>query len=162
MRRTAKLAGVTLLMLAVSPTLSAQAEFDPAKLYAGVGIGYNDLGSGWDDALGAQVFAGYELNRWDDLALGLEIGYMESGSFDRKNASGSVSHSGLWSTALGTVTLSERFYLLGRLGLDFGDDDGLMAGVGAGGRINNNLDLRGELVERDDISSLQANLVVRF
>ncbi len=58
--------------------------------------------------------------------------------------------------------LDSQFRLLGRLGVDFGDDDGLMVGAGLGYAFNRQLEVRGEYVARDNIDSLQANVVYRF
>ncbi len=68
---------------------------------------------------------------------------------------------GLWATGVGRLQLNPQFELLARAGFDFGDDDGLMVGVGAGFNVNKQTQLRFELVERDDISSLQLNFVYR-
>lgn len=151
-----------LLAGALLTTTPVSAQLDTNDLYVGMGISYNDLASGWDNAWGAQLFGGYEIRQWDNLAVGVEVGYMDTGTFDHRGSPASRSFGGLWSTAVGTAHLTTRYYLLGRLGIDFGDDDGLMAGIGFGGRVTHNLDLRGELVERDDVTSLQANLVLRL
>jgi hypothetical protein len=49
--------------------------------------------------------------------------------------------------------------LIGRLGLDFGDDDGLMAGIGVGLLLTKNFKLRLEFVQRDKVDSVQFNFV---
>jgi hypothetical protein len=49
--------------------------------------------------------------------------------------------------------------LLGRTGYDFGDDDGFLFGVGAGYIVNKNLKLRLEFVARDNVDSLQFNVL---
>lgn len=146
-------------------------------VYAGGGLGYNSFGSGWDDAVGFQVFGGYQLDElvgdMGDLSLAVEIGYMNSGDFEREYClngwmgytecySVEFDAKGIWSTAVVSYPVAQDVDLLGRLGLDFGDDDGLMFGAGVGYSVTNEIQLRGEYVIRDNIDSLQANLAYFF
>jgi hypothetical protein len=55
--------------------------------------------------------------------------------------------------------VTPKVELIGRAGFDFGDDDGFMIGIGAGYIVNKNLKLRGEFVVRDNVDSLQFNVV---
>jgi hypothetical protein len=84
---------------------------------------------------------------------------MDSG--DLSSAPGDQDATGLWAAGVGRLTMSPQLELVGRLGMDFGDDDGLLFGVGAGWHLNKQSTLRFELVERDNISSIQFNLVYR-
>lgn len=93
---------------------------------------------------------------------------MDSGSFDQNvTAPGflsrtySVKAQGLWGTAVLDFPIQDQISVIGRLGLDIGDDDGLMIGAGLGFDVNKNIELRAEYVIRDNIDSLQANLVFR-
>ncbi|MFT5118532.1 MAG: hypothetical protein ACI9NY_002073, partial [Kiritimatiellia bacterium] len=58
--------------------------------------------------------------------------------------------------------IDANLYGLGRIGLEVGDDDGILMGVGAGYRITPKVEVRLELVNKDLISSYQANALVRF
>ncbi len=69
---------------------------------------------------------------------------------------------GIWSTAVISVPLKGRLSVLGRAGLDFGDDDGFMFGGGLGYQANEKMEIRGEYVVRDNIDSLQVNVVIRL
>lgn len=136
--------------------------FKQDNFYAGAGINLN-WASGVDEAVGAQIFVGYELDMLDaaPLALAVEAGYMDTGNFERRGLRvGSAS--GLWTTAVASYRLNPALELLARLGLDLGDDDGPMLGVGVGYAVSKELAVRGEYVVRDDIDSLQANVVLRF
>ena len=152
------------LMLA---TAQAGAEsLDTNKIYFGGGIGFNDLNDRYydDDAVGFQVFAGIPLPvKTESVELSVELGYMDSGNFDRSSPfSSTTKANGLWGTAVAELPLNNNnISLLGRLGLDVGDDDGLMAGVGIGFAMSQSTDLRLEYVARDHIDSLQVNLVFR-
>jgi hypothetical protein len=147
--------------IASSPTL-AQGP-DISDFYAGGGLGLNSL-SGYDNAVGIQVFGGYKLDRLLDLSpvtLAVEIGYMDTGDFKHRGWNvGSVS--GLWASAVAGFEITPGLSLLGRLGLDFGDDDGILFGIGAGYAVTKNIEVRGEYVIREHVNSLQANLAYHF
>lgn len=164
-----KLAMFMALAAAAAPAFAApQAGIDTGRLFFGAGISQNDDSGASDEGTGFQIFGGYEFGQVaQNVALDLEVGYMDSGDIkycvrafgirdcDEGNATG------LWATAVGRLQLNPQFELLARAGLDFGDDDGLMLGVGAGFNVNKQTQLRFELVERDNISSLQLNFVYR-
>ena len=69
---------------------------------------------------------------------------------------------GVWSTAVISYPVNGKLSVLGRAGLDFGDDDGFMFGAGMGYQANEKLEMRGEYVVRDNIDSLQFNVVIRM
>lgn len=151
-----------------SAALSAEG-IQQENLYLGGGININSV-SDFDDAAGFQFFAGYDLDMVDlgEVGMAVEVGYFDSGSFDRtvivNGQSSNVSNnlSGLWANAVFNYPFNPRASLVGRLGLDFGDDDGVMFGVGVGYSMMKGFDLRGEYVVRENIDSLQANVVYRF
>lgn len=140
--------------------------FDQSNLYGGAGISTNEF-PGSDDAIGHQIFGGYELDiaELDPATLSVEAGYFDSGDFEDNtppNQGTETSADGLWTNAVLSHPLAERWNLLGRAGVDFGDDDGFMAGIGLGYDVNTNVEIRGEVVSRDEIDSLQANFVYHF
>lgn len=151
--------------------LPAQAgSFDINNLYAGGGIGFNSI-DGADDATGFQAFAGY--NFYEDkgpVTVSAEAGFMDSGDFDfTVNIPGvpsvttSTDASGLWVSATALYSINESFSALGRLGYDFGDDDGALLGIGVEYDFKQQpFGLRGEYVMRDNIDSLQINFVYFF
>ena len=148
-----KLVSIAALMLMAN--LATAQQFDSSKIYFGGGLSSNSL-SGFDDATGYQVFGGYPLDV--DLGggqLSVEVGYMDSGSFeyDFFGTTLETEATGFWSTAVGEWQLNESLNLIGRLGMDFGDDDGIMFGGGIGYSMTDNMDLRGEYVIRDNIDS---------
>ncbi len=148
-----------------APALGAsQAGIDTGRLLFGAGISQNDVSGADDEGTGFQIFGGYEFGQVaQNVAVDLEVGYMDSGDI-KYCAFGNCrkdNATGLWATGVGRLQLNPQFELLARAGLDFGDDDGLMVGVGAGFNVNKQTQLRFELVERDDISSLQLNFVYR-
>jgi hypothetical protein len=146
--------------IAVGLSSAAMAQgFDTKKLFFGAGLSSNDV-SGFDDGTGYQFFGGYGFGEVSPkVFIDAEVGYMDTGKMERSSPSGNARAKGLWATGVGRLMVSPNFELLGRLGLDFGDDDGLMFGVGGGLILTKNAKLRVEFVERDDVSSLQFNFV---
>ena len=151
-----------LVALGLSSAAMAQG-FDSKKLFFGAGLSSNDV-SGFDNGTGFQLFGGYgfgEVTR--NVFVDVEVGYMDTGKMSREVGFGVPSADarakGLWATGVGRLMVAPNVELIGRAGLDFGDDDGFMFGIGAGYLLNKNAKLRLEFVERDDVSSLQFNFV---
>lgn len=149
---------------------STQAVADnEGEMYAGGGIGFHSLGN-FDDATGFQVFGGYnlgsELLGVDDMDFIIEGGFQDTGDFEGTGAFGQTTNfgsvSGVWGTALFEYNLNPQIALLGRAGLDFGDDDGFMFGIGGGYNVTDEIRARLELVERDNVSSTQLNVTYSF
>ncbi len=126
-------------------------------IYGGGGLSYNWLDD--DGALGYQVFAGFEpvLAGLGPLRLGGELGYRGSGSFDDGGA-----REGVWAGGHARAALLPGLSVLGRLGWDFGDESGVLYGVGVGHQVNPLLEVRGDFVVRDETDSLQLNLILRY
>lgn len=127
----------------------AQGGFDPNKLFFGAGISRNDA-SGLDDATGFQIFGGHEFGPVaQNISVDAEAGHMDSGDMERcvtvpflgRECRGGNA-TGLWATGVGRLALNPQFDLIGRLGFDFGDDDGLMFGAGGGYNVNKQMQLR--------------------
>lgn len=162
---TAIVATLPLLSLHASAEAAATG-FDKTRLHLGAGVSYNHIdfpfGGGSADAAGINLFAGYELkNNMPDVVTTLEVGYATTDDFYGNG----TDISGLW--VAGTIQkdlpeMNPKLFAIGRLGLDAGDDDGLMIGAGAGLHLNKNLDLRGEYIKKDASSVLQASLVYNF
>lgn len=130
------------------------------QLYFGGGLNFNSLDD-YDDALGYQVFVGWQPNyRIGELNGGIEVGYWNSGDFERTGFPDETAE-GLWATAVGTMPITDNWRALARAGADFGDDDGPLFGVGVGYDATPSIAVRGEYVLRDDTDSLQLNVVWR-
>jgi opacity protein-like surface antigen len=160
MRKTVLL--LTLMSLASS--VNAEGAIDTKRLYAGGGFGFNSLPA-FGSARGLQIFGGYDfdfkLN--EDISTAVEIGYMNSGDFDQYNGINSNNNAkGLWAAVLESVPLSSKTDMLVRLGFDFGDDDGFLLGTGLQYKFNTKLAFRMEYIARQNINSLQANVLFKF
>lgn len=130
-----------------------QSGFDTTRVFLGGGISSNDANSS-NNGTGFQLFGGYgfgEVAR--NVNIDAEVGYMDSGDL------GSGRAQGIWATGVGRLSLNPQFDLLARAGFDFGDDDGLMIGIGGGFNVSRQLQTRLEFVQRDNIDSIQLNAV---
>jgi hypothetical protein len=147
---------IGLIGMALSSIALAQA-VDTSRLFFGAGLSSNEV-SGSDSAVGWQVFGGYGFGQVaSNLYFDAEVGYMDTGDMERPG--GDVKANGLWAAGVGRFLVTPNIELLGRLGLDFGDDDGLLGGIGAGLILTKNIKLRLEYVQRDKVDSWQFNFV---
>ncbi len=162
---------------------SQAAAFDASQLYYGGGLGSNSIdysdpvaafwpggSSDVDDAMGYQVFAGIPLGfELGGASTAVEVGYMDTGDFDitvtlppfPTASAGSISGAGVWVNGVASWPVGNAGKVIGRLGMDFGDDDGFMFGAGYGHGLSDNMDIRVEYVARDSIDSIQLNVVYR-
>jgi hypothetical protein len=168
-----ELRAIALVVLAMGVAADAAAQrgsqksgFDTSKLFYGAGLSLNEV-SGSDSGTGFQIFGGYRFGEFaPKWQADVEVGYMDTGNMDVEVcvppfgcASASGRAKGLWSTGVARYMAAPQVELLGRAGMDFGDDDGFMFGVGAGYIVNRNVKLRGEYVIRDHVDSIQFNFV---
>jgi len=151
------------VLLAAAVSTGAQAEGP----YAGGGIGFNSIDvSGFDSAIGFQFFGGYDLDivLGENVTTAVEVGYKMSGDFDYNSnfVNGSVSLDGLWFAGVARHPINDQVSLLGRLGLDLGDDDGLLFGFGGEYTVSDQVGVRAEYIIRSDTSALEFNLTYRL
>ncbi len=156
---------------------TASAHCMKSRYYVGGGMAVNDLPQ-YDDAAGFQVFGGYCLNlRFENnrIKTSAELGYMDSGKFERtvdrfdeehRRRSRSLTQvrrfRGVWSALLAEYKLDPKVHVIGRVGLDVGDDDGMMLGGGMAVNLSKWAQVRGEYVIRDQVDSLQVNVISEF
>ena len=143
----------------VSPVLAEKGEalLDKNKFSIGAGISNNSVSGPASDEIGYQFFVAYDLTRvnlMDGVNSSVEFGVMDYGF--------SNDSTGIWGSYVVDGTINGKFGWLARLGLDLGDDDGLMLGAGAGYTINPKMDIRLEYVIRDTVDSLQFNFLYRL
>lgn len=156
MLKTIRAAVIGLIAMALSTVAVAQG-LDTSKLFFGAGLSSNDV-SGSDNATGFQIFGGYGFGEvTKNVFIDAEVGYMDTGKMTKGGVN--VDAKGLWANGVGRLMVTPSVELIGRLGLDFGDDDGFMAGIGAGLLVTKNFKLRLEFVQRDDVNSVQFNFV---
>lgn len=159
-----------MIALAAGTSVAQAAEYEnqAGPLYLGAGINENSL-SGWGSSSGFQIFGGYRFGRVTTggapLNLSVEAGYMTTGTFHRTayTAYGPVTQDqrdqGAWATGVVSVPVGNNIDVLGRLGVDLGDNSGIMAGVGAGFHITPAAEARVEYVVQPNLNSLQLNFV---
>lgn len=159
------------LLLALSSLpMMVQADnrvFQPERLQLGGSVSQNivdsPFGGSHVDAVGLSVFAGYELdNDIDQVKTTIEIGYSQTDDFFKGPDS---DISGLWVAGVAEKQLPEinpNFFAIARLGLDIGDDDGILLGAGAGFHLTPKVDIRGEYINKDASSVYQISFVLNF
>ncbi|VAW65466.1 hypothetical protein MNBD_GAMMA09-2986 [hydrothermal vent metagenome] len=131
---------------------------DKNQFSIGGGVSHNSVGEPFGDKNGFQFFGAYNIsaiNLMEGVNTSVELGYMDYG-FDGRDSGG------VWTTMVVDGGIASGFGWLGRLGFDLGDDSGLMVGVGGSFDINRKIVLRAEYVVRDDIDSLQFNVLFRL
>jgi opacity protein-like surface antigen len=156
MLKTIRVMVIGLIGMALSSVAVAQG-LDTRNLFFGAGLSSNDV-SGSDSATGYQIFGGYGFGEvTKNVFIDAEVGYMDTGNMTKSG--GNVKANGLWASGVGRIMVAPSVELIGRLGLDFGDDDGLLAGIGVGFLLTKNVKLRLEYVQRDKVDSVQFNFV---
>ncbi len=168
-----KIITLALATLISTTATAANNGFNEKNLYFGGGLGSNSA-SGVDSATGFQIFAGYELDmvKISKIDSSVEIGYMDSGDMKKEVCTpaippfipamcdkASAKAKGLWATYVASYKFDDKLSGIGRAGLDFGDDDGFMFGLGVDYQFDKQMHIRGEYVVRQNINSLQANFV---
>ena len=125
---------------------------EKSKFSIGAGVSYNSISGPVSDEIGFQLTGAYDLsqvNLVESVKSSVEFGIMDYGY--------SGDSTGIWATYVVDGPISGRFGWLGRLGYDFGDDNGLMLGAGLSWAANSKTNLRFEYVIRDEVDSLQFN-----
>jgi len=143
----------------ITPAFAAKGKplLDKGKLSIGVGVSNNSVSGPADDEIGYQFFAAYDLvtvNLIEGVESSVEFGVMDYG-YERDST-------GIWGTYVIDGKFSGQFGWLARLGLDIGDDSGLMLGAGLGYDFGSNFGTRLEYVVRDEVKSLQLNFLYRL
>jgi hypothetical protein len=138
-----------------------------SSFYLGGGLGFNGHGGG--RSVGYQFLGGYEfaskLN--GDISSAIELGYMDTDNFETKTLDTGITKTfpdakGMWLNYVGSYPIGNKVEGLWRIGLDFGDDDGVMVGAGMGYNFNRHWALRSEYVIRESVDSFQFNLLYGF
>ena len=164
----------SILMLFSSASLASNGgsiTLQTSSFYLGGGLGFNSHKGG--RSTGYQFLGGYEFagKLAGGIASAIELGYMDTKTFETKDLNdGSSSNigpasqkaKGFWLNYVGSYPISNRVEGLWRVGFDFGDDDGLMAGAGLGYNFNRHWALRSEYVVREAVNSFQFNLLYGF
>lgn len=153
----------TLLLSLISVSSLVQAREKPLTgLYTGAGLTWNQL-SNYDDAVGANFFIGSHFKNLMTtyIQADLEVGYFYSGDFTSRKIK-DVDAKGFWVSGLVRLPVTSQIEIMGRLGADFGDDNGLLAGVGLAFNVSQDWQLRLETVQRDNISSIQLNTAYHY
>lgn len=153
-----------MVLMFLASTANAEEVFKASQIYAGGGLGFNNLPA-VGSARGFQFLVGYEFETKanDDIISSIELGYMDTGDFDQLSSSTNVSAAkGAWLAYVGAVPLTSKTDVLARVGFDFGDDDGVLLGTGMQYKFTTKIAMRMEYVARQNVNSLQANVLFKF
>jgi len=160
------------LAIAATPALADDHMDDSSslkkRLYVGAGLNHNEIdspfGGGDADANGYTIFAGLTFpNDTAGLMTAAELGYSDTGEF--YDGPGDTDINGFWIAGVAEKTLPEidpRVSVLGRAGIDFGDDDGIFLGAGLGFKATKMVDLRAEFINKDASGVYQLSALVHF
>jgi hypothetical protein len=158
---------LTAALMAAPSVQAAQTTGDgpnAQQFYLGAGLGINSI-SNSDDGLGFQFFGGYHAGRIaNNLEADIEVGYMDTGNMEESvntpfgTIKADARAKGLWAAGVARYAINPGVDLIGRVGYDFGDDDGFLVGVGVGFDMSKQSQLRVEYVARDNVDSIQLNL----
>jgi len=133
--------------------------FTNRNLFFGGGLSQNSI-SGANNGTGIQLLGGYSFAEVaPKLYVDAEAGYLDTGNMRLRGPQVDVRDKGFWTTGVARYLVVPSIELLARAGVDVGDDDGPMVGVGVGFLVSRNLKLRLEFVSRDHVDSLQFNAV---
>ena len=158
MSKVSRFIAVALIATGLCSVAAAQG-FDNRRLFFGAGLSQNPV-SGADNGTGFQIFGGYNFPELaPKFSVDAEAGFMDTGKMKMTGAPGDAEADGLWASGVARYMVAPSVELLGRAGYDFGDDDGFLFGIGGGYIVNKNLKLRLEYVWRDNVDSLQFNVV---
>ncbi|MEQ3692239.1 MAG: outer membrane beta-barrel protein [Thalassolituus sp.] len=157
-------------VILTAATASAMADDSPLKdrLYVGANLSHNTIDSpfGGDDvdAGGYSIFTGLKFdNSIEGLTTSAELGYSDTKDFFDSNGDADIN--GVWVAGVAEKTLPEidpRVSALARIGLDLGDDDGILLGAGLGFHATEMLSLRAEFINKDASSVYQVGAVFNF
>lgn len=145
---------VTGLFLAESYAAEGEPLLDRSLFSIGAGISDNEINNPDEDDTGFQLFAAFDLtqiNLMEGVDSSVEFGFMDFG-FPRDDT-------GIWGSYVVDASISGQFGWLAQLGLDIGDDSGLLVGAGLKYAVDEKTDLRAEYVVRDEVDSLQFNFL---
>jgi len=161
MSKALRVMALALVAMMFSSAAAGQG-FDLRRVFFGGGVSQNRV-SGLDTGTGFQAFGGYNFPAIArNFYVDAEAGYMDTGKLKATGCAGPLCNAkvnGPWTTGVARYLVAPNVELIGRAGYDFGDDDGFMFGVGAGYIVSKNLKLRLEFVARDNVDSLQFNVV---
>jgi opacity protein-like surface antigen len=150
----------------------ASAHCSKENMYLGGGIGLNSKNT--FDGTGYQFFGGYCLDfdfNSSKTKTAFEVGYMSTGEFEEEEAGGkkkkdqqNITNSldGIWFSALSEYRLENKLNIMGRVGLDMGDDDGVFFGGGLGYNVSKTSQVRAEYVIKNEVDSVQFNFISEF
>ena len=179
MKNSLSISLLTSLVLWSTASTADEAErpyYDDAKLkpfYIGIGA----TASAPDDdnyknATGYQIYGGWKLDYKlvDTFNISIEAGYADSGDFDgsAQIVNGNIVYpesfntQTVWGAGVLSYNFYKRFDVQGTLGLEAGDEDGVIYGGGLDYHVDRRFDLKLALIKRSESLSTQLNVTYQF
>ncbi len=172
---TLKVFFVIFLLIFYTPFTRAESTYPAEKektrlnidrIYGGFGLSEHDsqIGNAKGEATGFSMFLGYLLpfQPTDYTRISFEAGYLSTENFSWDSGVGELSSAdSILTSGILELNLIGNWQVLGRVGYDFGDDEGNFFGLGLGYLFNNGLNIRTEYMEQDKIDILQLNITMR-
>lgn len=121
----------------------SSAKIDDARISSGLSANNLTMTGITDDdrSTGYKIFGGYQYNKY----LAVEAGYFDLGNFGFNattvptgTLSGKIKLKGLNMDLVGTLPITERFSVLGRIGVNYADANDSFVGTGAVNVLNSN------------------------
>ena len=143
-----------------APVLATQPVFqESGKPYLGLGVTANTLQDfGW--AAGYQLFAGYELPvSSSPYSLGLEMGFAATQTMAATQGDGETEAHGGWAAIFTSMTLIPQWHGQLRIGGDFGNDPGLLTGVGLNYDLTRDYRVQMTYSQRSHLQSIALNFI---
>ncbi len=170
-----KLLSIPLVSALVLCSGVASAQDDQKKpYYIGVGLTSStpDDDNNFKQASGFQIYGGYKLEQKiaDMIDITIEAGFHDTGDYDGKVkiVNGNIvrdesyNSAGVWAAGVFSYAITDSFDVQGTLGLDLGDDDGVLFGGGVVYHFNDRINLNWALINRSESQSSQINVTYQF
>lgn len=149
-----------------------EAELNPYYIGFGLTASEPDDDSNFKNATGFQIYGGYKLDYKlaDTFNISIEAGYNDTGDFDgsAQIVNGSIVYPDSFNTQTGwaagvlSYNIYKRIDVQGTLGLEAGDEDGVIFGGGFDYHLDRRFDLKLAVIKRSESLSTQFNITYQF
>ena len=179
MKNTLSISLLTSLVLCSTASTAADEPrpyYDEAKLkpyYIGIGATSSiPDDDNYKNATGFQIYGGWKLDHKlvNTFNISIEAGYADSGDFDgsAQVVNGNVTYpetfntQTVWGAGVLSYNFYKRFDVQGTLGLETGDEDGVIYGGGLDYHVDRRIDLKLALIQRSESVQTQFNVTYQF
>ncbi len=177
MKNSLSISLLTSLVLWTGAVKADEHEKKPYYIGLGLTASVPEEDSNYKNAAGFQIYGGYKFENenfdWKILNyvdIAIEAGFHDTGDYDGspKVVNGSIvradsyNSAGIWAAGVFSYNFSESFDAQGTLGVDLGDDDGVLFGGGVVYHFNDRINLNFAIIKRPESQSTQFNATYQF